>query len=121
MSSTPAIHSISLHDALPISGAKNRGCGRTMSENKLNHHVWSMIVKLLDDPKKVKKHKEHPQRVFRDDEIKHIEVQIKRDKLGRKRLLTLFSMREDHDKSREEDKEKMRERKQKETDKKTKI
>ena len=102
-------------------GAKNRGCGRTMSENKLNHHVWSMIVELLDDPKKVKKHKEHPQRVFRDDEIKHIEVQIKRAKLGRKRLLTLFSMSEDHDMNIEEVKEKMRELQQTETDLQTQL
>ncbi|SPU02807.1 site-specific DNA recombinase [Bacillus subtilis] len=34
------------------SGAKDRGCGKEMSENKLNRHVWGEIFKFITNPQK---------------------------------------------------------------------
>lgn len=90
-------------------GAKDRGCGRTMSENKLNNHVWSNLVELLDNPEKIQEHKDIPQKNYIYDEIKHLENQIENARKGRKRLLTLVSISEDEDIDIEEIKEKMRE------------
>ena len=90
-------------------GAKSHGCGRTMSENKLNNHVWTIIVELLDDPEKIMEHKDSPQKTYLYDEIKHLEAQIERTRNGRKRLLTLVSISEDEDINIEEIKEKMKE------------
>jgi site-specific DNA recombinase len=89
-------------------GAKDRGCGRTMSENKLNNHVWSIVVELLDNPNKISEYEDNPQKTYIHDELQHLETQIEKTRNGRKRLLTLISMSED-DIDIEEVKEKMRE------------
>lgn len=90
-------------------GAKSRGCGRTMSENKLNHQVWSIIVDLLGDREEIKRYKNSPQPTYIYDEIQHLETQIVKTRKGRKRLLTLISLSEDDDIDIDEIKEKMRE------------
>src|SRR5690625_3081418 len=102
-------------------GAKSRGCGRTMSENKLNNHVWTMVIELLDDPEKINEHRDSPQKTYIYDEIKHLEAQIEKTRNGRKRLLTLVSISEDDDIDIEEIKEKMRELQKTEKELQTKL
>lgn len=90
-------------------GAKSRGCGRMMSENKLNNHVWRTVIDLLNDPDKIKAYKHTPVKSYIHKEINYIKEQIDKTRSGRKRLLTLVSISEDDDLDIEEIKEKMRE------------
>ncbi|WP_390353828.1 recombinase family protein [Virgibacillus halophilus] len=90
-------------------GAKDKGCGRMMSENKLNNIVWPMVVELLDNPEKLNEHKDAPQKTYVQDEIKHLEERVTKSRNGRKRLLNLVSITEDDEIDMEEIKEKMRE------------
>lgn len=102
-------------------GAKSNGCGRMMSENKLNNHVWSSLVELLDNPEKIKDHKDIPQKTYILDEVEHLEAQIKKTRNGRKRLLTLVSISEDDDIDMEDVKEKLRELQQTEKEMKANL
>lgn len=76
-------------------GAKRRGCGRSMSENKLNRHVWASVINLLDDPEKMCEYTYHSPKSNIMNEMKMVEAQIAKIKQGKKRLLTLVSMSED--------------------------
>lgn len=79
-------------------GAKLKGCGRQMSENKLNSFVWEKIIGLLDDPSKIMDFKEEaPNTSHREAELQHIEGEIEKTKKGRKRLYTLISLGDDDD------------------------
>src|SRR5690625_1490235 len=89
--------------------ATSRGCGSTMSENKLNNHVRSILVQQLDDPEKILDHKDSPEKRYLYDEVRHVESQVEKTRNGRERLLTLVSISEDDDIDIEEVKEKMRE------------
>lgn len=94
-------------------GAKDNGCGRMMSENKLNSFVWDKIVDLLNNPDAIKEYQE-PQKSYIQDELHHLEEQIEKTRKGRKRLLKLVSISEDDDLDIEEIKDKMRELQQEE-------
>jgi len=90
-------------------GAKSRGCGREMSENKLNKIVWTKVVDMLNNPEKVNEYKDDiPAKNYLLEEITHLENQIKRVRNGRKRLLSLISISDD-ELNLDEIKEKMRE------------
>lgn len=91
-------------------GAKNKGCGRMMSENKLNGFVWSETLELLDNPDKIKEHNTEQEKSYIYEEIEHLKTQIAKAKSGRDRLLTLITMSEDDEgMDLEEIKEKMKE------------
>src|SRR5699024_7020932 len=90
-------------------GAKSRGCGRMMSENKLNNLVWRTITSLITNPDKIKSHQNRPQKNYIHEEINHIKEHIEKNRTGRKRLLTLVSISQDDDINIGEIKEKIRE------------
>ncbi|GGN54776.1 recombinase family protein [Oceanobacillus indicireducens] len=103
-------------------GAKNKGCGRMMSENKLNGFVWSEIIDLLDNPDKIKIETVEKKKHYIYEEIEHLKSQIKKIKNGRERLLTLITISEDDDDiDLEEIKEKMKESRIKENDLQKKL
>ncbi|PAC85923.1 recombinase family protein [Bacillus subtilis] len=79
------------------SGAKDRGCGKEMSENKLNRHVWGEIFKFITNPQKYASFKEIEQSNHLSDELELIQKEIEKTKKGRKRLLTLISLSDDDD------------------------
>lgn len=95
-------------------GAKNRGCGRMMGENKLNSFVWGEAVDLLDNPQKIKKHKVIQKNNYIVEEIEHVKKQIEKTKKGRERLLTFLTTAEDEDIDLIEIKDKMKELKNQE-------
>ncbi|WP_412675224.1 recombinase family protein [Bacillus atrophaeus] len=79
------------------SGAKNRGCGKQMSENKLNTHVWDEIYKFITNPEKYSAYKEIEHTNHLADELEFVKKEIEKTKKGRQRLLTLISLSEDDD------------------------
>ncbi|MFE8704150.1 recombinase family protein [Cytobacillus sp. FJAT-54145] len=97
-------------------GAKTNGCGRQMSENKLNKIVWEHIIKIINNPEEVKDYKEQDEKTYIQDEMDHLEKEIEKIKKGRKRLFTLVSLSEDEDMDLEEIKDQIRELQQKEKD-----
>jgi site-specific DNA recombinase len=97
-------------------GAKDKGCGRQMSENKLNHFVWETLVDWLNNPEKISEFTDQEQPTYIEDEMKHLETEIEKTKKGRKRLFTLVSLSEDDDLDLEEIKEQIRELQLKEKD-----
>jgi site-specific DNA recombinase len=90
-------------------GAKDKGCGRQMSENKLNHFVWETLVDWFNNPEKISEFTDEETPTYIEDEIKHLETEIERTKKGRKRLFQLVSLSEDDDLDLEEIKEQIRE------------
>jgi site-specific DNA recombinase len=90
-------------------GAKHRGCGREMSENKLNHFVWETLIDWFNNPEKISEFTEEETPVYVEVELKHLETEIEKMKKGRKRLFTLVSLSEDDDLDLEEIKEQIRE------------
>lgn len=95
-------------------GAKAKGCGKEMSENKLNKFVWENIVELLTDPKKIAAFKDTEEKPYIQDELEHLQTEIEKTKKGRKRLFTLVSLSEDDDMDLEEIKEQIRDLQNKE-------
>lgn len=95
-------------------GAKSNGCGRMMSENKLNNHVWGKVIDLLNNPQQLKTYDEGPQESYLQDEVEHIQKEIDNVRKGRGRLLNLVSMSDDLDIG--EVKDKIRELQNKESD-----
>lgn len=93
-------------------GAKEQGCGRLMSENKLNNHVWSSIIDMLNNPENINEIKDRPEKTYINEEIKHLEEEIEKTKKGRQRLITLISLDDNMDL--EEVKDKIRELQSKE-------
>jgi len=77
-------------------GAKSRGCGRMMSENKLNNHVWKQMFSFINNPVQVTNYEKVPvKKIYIEDEINHLKERIENTKRGRSRLLTLVSMSEE--------------------------
>lgn len=77
-------------------GAKEKGCGKQISENKLNNAVWDYIKDLFDNPDKIKEYnetKENKQYILK--ELERIEKEIEKNKKGRKRLISLAALDED--------------------------
>ena len=93
-------------------GAKNKGCGRQMSEQKLDHIVWNQVLEWLNDPEELSKYKPSDNKQYIYEEIKQIETEIEKTRKGRKRLLKLASL--DEDLELEEIKEQLRELQEKE-------
>jgi site-specific DNA recombinase len=102
-------------------GAKTKGCGKLMSENKLNMFVWENLIEIFNNPEKIKEFKEDTAPNYIEDEIKHLETEIEKTKKGRKRLLKLVSQSEDDDLDLEEIKEEIRDSQKKEKDLQTKY
>ena len=90
-------------------GSKSKGCGKEMSENKLNRFVWETIVELFNDPKKIASFSEQEEKTYIKDEMEYLLSEIEKTKKGRKRLFTLVSLGEDDDMDLEEVKEQIRE------------
>jgi site-specific DNA recombinase len=91
-------------------GAKDKGCGKQMSENKLNHFVWETLVEWLNNPEKINEFTDDQTTPnYIEDELKHLETEIEKTKKGRKRLFQLVSLSEDDDLDLEEIKEQIRE------------
>jgi site-specific DNA recombinase len=89
-------------------GAKSKGCGRQMSENKLNKFVWETLLDLFNEPEKINEFSDEQTPNYIEDELKHLETEIERTKKGRKRLFQLVSLSEE-DLDLEEIKEQIRE------------
>jgi site-specific DNA recombinase len=89
-------------------GAKSNGCGRQMSENKLNKFVWEELVKVFNDPGRLEQFNEGTEKSYLQDELTHLENEIEKTKKGRKRLFQLVSLSEDDDIDLEEIKEQIR-------------
>ncbi len=103
-------------------GAKSKGCGRQMSENKLNRFVWSEMADLLDNPEKIRKQTIVQNKSFIYEEIEQLKKQIEKTKNGRDRLLNLVTMSEDEeDIGLKEIKEKLKELKVKEVSLREKL
>lgn len=90
-------------------GAKNRGCGRVMSENKLNKYIWEKVIEVLNNPDKIKNYEGKEEKTYIKDELLHLEEEIEKTKKGRKRLFKLVSLSEDDDMDLEEIKDQIRE------------
>lgn len=92
-------------------GAKTKGCGRMIGENKLNRIVWENLVELLNDSKKIEEFthnnkEEKPN--YLENELDQLEKEIEKTRKGRKRLFQLVSISEDDDIDLEEIKEQIR-------------
>jgi site-specific DNA recombinase len=102
-------------------GAKTKGCGKQMSENKLNTFVWDTVIDLLANPEKIKDFSGKEETSYIKDELEHLEKEIEKTKKGRKRLFQLISLSEDDDFDLEEIKEQIRDLQLKEKDLQTKY
>lgn len=89
-------------------GAKTKGCGKQISENKLNKKVWENVLYMLNNPDKLNEHEEAAEVNYIQEEINHLEQEIEKAKKGRKRLFQLVSLSEDDDIDLEEIKEQIR-------------
>ncbi len=76
-------------------GSKNKGCGKEMSENKLNKHVWETLLNILNNPEKFNEYPETNTPNYIKDEIQHLLIEIEKTKKGRKKLFKLVSQDED--------------------------
>jgi site-specific DNA recombinase len=97
-------------------GAKSKGCGKLMSENKLNTFVWDNLIEVFNNPEKIKEMKEENAPNYIEAELKHLESEIEKTKKGRKRLFTLVSLSEDDEIDLEEIKDQIRDLQAKEKD-----
>lgn len=78
-------------------GSKTRGCGRQISENKMNRYVWNEILEILNNPDKLNDMEDETAVNYVQEELQHLEQEIEKTKKGRKRLFTLVSLSEDDD------------------------
>jgi site-specific DNA recombinase len=102
-------------------GAKTKGCGKEMSENKLNTFVWENLIDIFNNPDKIKEFKEDVTPNYVEDELKHLEAEIEKTKKGRKRLFQLVSLDEDNELDLEEIKNQIRDLQVKEKELTTKY
>jgi site-specific DNA recombinase len=102
-------------------GAKTKGCGKEMSENKLNTFVWENLIEIFNNPDKIKEMKEDHTPNYIEDELNHLQSEIEKTKKGRKRLFTLVSLSEDDEIDLEEIKDQIRDLQAKEKDLQTKY
>lgn len=79
-------------------GAKDKGCNKQISENKLNNAVWGYLRELFDDPTKLNNYHESKEaKTYLINEIERVEKEIEKSKKGRKRLITLAALDEDEE------------------------
>ncbi|MGE7880178.1 recombinase family protein [Peribacillus muralis] len=77
-------------------GAKDNGCGKQISENKLNNAVWADVKELFDDPEKFKEYGETQEdKQYLLDELNRVTKELEKCKKGRQRLITLVSLDDD--------------------------
>ncbi|MDA1474756.1 recombinase family protein [Bacillus changyiensis] len=76
-------------------GSKNRGCGKQMSENKLNNYVWKEVYRFITNPEKYSAFKEVNKTNHLAEELEFVKKEIEKTKRGRQRLFTLISLSED--------------------------
>lgn len=76
-------------------GAKDKGCGRLMSENKLNKFVWESLLEFFNNPEKINEFTDEAAPNYIEDELNHLETEIEKTKKGRKRLFQLVTLSED--------------------------
>lgn len=89
-------------------GAKDKGCGKEMSENKLNTYVWDNLIAIFNDPDKIKEVQEEKENNYHEEELTHLSSEIEKTKKGRKRLFQLVTSSEDDDLDLEEIKDEIR-------------
>lgn len=94
-------------------GAKYKGCGKSMSENKLNRWVWEGVQEFINNPDKISVHQEKKKETYQKEELEMMKLEIEKAKKGRQRLIKLISLSDD-DIDIEEIKEQMVELQQKE-------
>lgn len=97
-------------------GAKHKGCGRQISENKLNTFIWNTLIEYFNNPEKISEFQEAETTNYIEEEIKLMEAEIEKTKKGRKRLFQLVTSSEDDDLDLEEIKEEIRNLQLKEKD-----
>lgn len=102
-------------------GTNSKGCGRMMSENKLNYFVWRSVCELLNDQTKINNYNDPPSNHNKYNEKKMIENQIKRIEKGKERLLILASVSEEDGMDIKEIKEKLKDLQHKEQQLKQKL
>ncbi len=102
-------------------GARTSGCGKQMSENKLNTFVWDNVLDLLANPEKIQEFSTQEEVTYIKEEMEHLEKEIEKTKKGRKRLFQLISLSEDDDFDLEEIKEQIRDLQLKEKELQTKY
>jgi site-specific DNA recombinase len=90
-------------------GAKSKGCGRQMSENKLNKFVWETLLDFFNNPEKINEFTENEAPNYVEAELQHLVAEIEKTKKGRKRMFQLVSLSDDDDLDLEEIKEQIRE------------
>lgn len=90
------------------SGAKSKGCGKQISENKLNNFVWEHLMYILENPEKAAEFSDVEEVSYIKEELEHLEREIEKTKKGRKSLFQLVSLGEG-DLDLEEIKEQIRE------------
>jgi site-specific DNA recombinase len=78
-------------------GAKSNGCGRQMSENKLNTFVWNTLIEMFNNPEKINEFTDDATPNYIEDEMNHLETEIEKTKKGRKRLFQLVTLSDDLD------------------------
>lgn len=88
-------------------GLSSTGCGRMISEKKLNENVWLEIEEWISKIKEVQETGEWMPKSYVLLEIEEIQKQIKNCESGRKRLLELLTILEDDDIDLQEIKEKI--------------
>jgi site-specific DNA recombinase len=90
-------------------GAKDKGCGREMSENKLNKFVWESLLEFFNNPEKINEFSDDEAPNYIEEELQRLDTEIEKTKKGRKRLFQLVTLSEDDDLDLEEIKEQIRE------------
>ncbi|SEM74247.1 recombinase family protein [Lihuaxuella thermophila] len=82
-------------DRKNFSGAKNPGCGRSVSCEKLDHHVWEQIVNWLNQPDEIAvaaaSITDNPNsKSIEEADLERLEKEIEKARAGRKRLFKMF-------------------------------
>lgn len=79
-------------------GAKHSGCGKQISENKLNTKVWEHLEHLFMNPEKISEYSETKEdRSYIKTEMDRITKEIEKNKKGRQNLIALVSLGGDID------------------------
>ncbi len=77
------------------SGAQNRGCGRKIKAEDLDHFVWETIKGWLNNPNEIavasERNQSGEQYSLEKEGIARLEKEIEKTRVGRKRLLKLFA------------------------------
>lgn len=107
-------HVFKYTDSKNTAGAKNKGCGRHVKCDDLDHQVWDAVVTWLNDPDKIAVAvEEKVDNPYEEMELERVEKELEKTRAGRKRLLKLFASGEE-EVGEEEVRQELRELKEKE-------